>query len=72
MVDEMGEEKGEQQASEATHPEQKMLGQLRGFDLFFVHESKDTLSARFQVDGFLEEVGDAFFKHDYFVPYSGF
>jgi hypothetical protein len=34
----MGKENCQQQKSEATNPEKKMLGQLWGIDLLLVHE----------------------------------
>src|SRR5882762_5968606 len=38
VPDEMSKEKQQQQTSDATNPEEKMLGQLGGIDLFIVHE----------------------------------
>jgi hypothetical protein len=38
VPDEMGKEKRQQQTSDTTNPEEKMLGQLWGIDLFLVHE----------------------------------
>jgi hypothetical protein len=38
VPDEMSKEKHQQQSSDATNPEEKMLGQLWGIDLFLVHE----------------------------------
>ena len=37
MVDEVSKEDREQQNSNATDPEEKMLGQLWGIDFLFVH-----------------------------------
>jgi hypothetical protein len=37
VVDEMSEENYQQQTSDATKPEEKMLGQLWGVDFFLVH-----------------------------------
>jgi hypothetical protein len=38
VVDVVSEEKRQQQTSDATNPEEKMLGQFWGIDLFLVHE----------------------------------
>jgi hypothetical protein len=38
VVDEMSKENRQQQTSEATNPEEKMLGQLWGIDLLLVHD----------------------------------
>jgi hypothetical protein len=35
----MGEEKSQQQASDAANPQEKMPGQFWGIDLFLIHES---------------------------------
>jgi hypothetical protein len=40
VPDEMSKEKQQQQPSDATNPEEKMLGQLGGIDLFLVHECR--------------------------------
>jgi hypothetical protein len=37
VINEMSEENRQQQASDAAHPEEKMLGQLWGIDLLLVH-----------------------------------
>jgi hypothetical protein len=38
VVDEMSKENHQQQTSDATNPEEKMLGQLWRIDLFLVHD----------------------------------
>ena len=38
VPDEMSKEKQQQQTSDATNPEEKMLGQFWGIDLFLVHD----------------------------------
>jgi hypothetical protein len=40
VPDEMSKEKHQQQTSDATNPEEEMLGQLWGIDLFLVHERR--------------------------------
>jgi hypothetical protein len=37
VVDEMSKENNQQQTSDATNPEEKMLGQLWGIDFLLVH-----------------------------------
>jgi len=38
VPDEMSKEKHQEQTSDSTNPEEKMLGQLGGIDLFLVHD----------------------------------
>ena len=38
VPDEMSKEKHKQQTSDATNPEEEMLGQFIGIDLFLVHD----------------------------------
>jgi hypothetical protein len=38
----MGKEKREQQDSNATNPEEKMLGKFWGIDFLFIHDGKNT------------------------------
>lgn len=38
VPDEMSKQKRQQQTSDATNPEEKMLGQFWGIDLFLVHD----------------------------------
>ncbi len=79
----MGKEKREQQDSDATNPEEKMLGKFWGIDFLFIHDGKNTpyrkkwgtphCSALRQgiVSQYSKETGNAFFEDHHFVLHPG-